>query len=418
MKAKRSTGCLASSIIIFLISCLSLASILLTGIGLGQFNLKVGRVQPASTVSIRIMPVGSEVHIDGMMAGITPLDLHLAPGKHTIRVERINHIPYEVIIKINSDEQRTLEYHLTFQPYVELVYHAAKMPFWDTNGSLLFLSMTDGTIYRQTLTGEQEPLVQMPGYTLTLAYSSDGEYLLADTIPGIYPELSLISLADNVITPVGMSTSDPIWTEDGRFFFLGWLSKDLENGIADYQLWVGQPNNNFYSIELPEIGRVLSANSIGFGWSSDGQWFLVQSDAELNLWQFADNKFYYAHRVAPAFIALWAPAGGAHLAYVDGNGALYYLPKPENPVPQLLANSVRFPLCWMPEGKRLIFTTYDTTEGSSAFWAVDVETGNRTLLADSSMILGRVVDFAISPDGLKIAYVNDLEQLWILVLGE
>jgi Tol biopolymer transport system component len=72
----------------------------------------------------------------------------------------------------------------------------------------------------------------------------------------------------------------------------------------------------------------------------------------------------------------------------------------------------------MPEGKRLIFTTYDATEGSSAFWAVDVETGNRTLLADRSMILGRVTDFAISPDGLKIAYVNDLEQLWILVLGE
>jgi Tol biopolymer transport system component len=73
---------------------------------------------------------------------------------------------------------------------------------------------------------------------------------------------------------------------------------------------------------------------------------------------------------------------------------------------------------WLPDGKRLVYFSYSVLENGSSCWAVDVETGERTLLADPGILKQLVFDFAVSPDGTRIAYEGEDGRIWLLVLED
>jgi len=73
---------------------------------------------------------------------------------------------------------------------------------------------------------------------------------------------------------------------------------------------------------------------------------------------------------------------------------------------------------WKSDGRSLLYFTRSHIEEGSSCWSVDVETGERTLLADPGILRQLVGDFAISPDGKKIAFKGEDGNIWLLVLEE
>lgn len=393
---------------------LGFALILSTGIVLENLNPEFLRTSKTSLL-INVLPTGSDVLLNGTVVGVTPLNLSLQPGRYKLRINRNNYIPYETTVVLRAGQRVTIEYHLHYMTNVQYVASEASLPLWENYNTLFYVNMPDNAITQYLLTGEKKMVAEMPDLILSLEnclnYILVQHYASEDL--GMVEEILAVEIDTGKVFELGTGDIAPMpVSEECESYLLGF---PLQEEGGDSIVWRGKPDGLFQPVSLEGLSNALPAQSIA--WSADGQWFQIQRSESVHIWHYDGAVFTYAFQIEPAFDAVWSP-NGARLVYMHQDGTIYYVNNPEKPDQKIVSSNGMLPLRWMPDGKQVVFTTYNPTDGGSAFWAVDVETGNRTLLADSSMILGRVVDFAISPDGLKIAYVNDLEQLWILVLGE
>ena len=64
----------------------------------------VWRAADASHATLKITsdPVGAEVTIDGTSAGVTPLEVEVAPGSHTVHLSRADHDPRETTVEASG----------------------------------------------------------------------------------------------------------------------------------------------------------------------------------------------------------------------------------------------------------------------------------------------------------------------------
>ena len=415
MKKPQSLGtCIGGILLLFIPILLGFGLILSAGIVLENLNLEFLRTSNTSLL-INALPAGSDVLLNGTVVGVTPLNLSLQPGRYKLRISRNNHIPYEITVVLRAGQRVTIEYHLHYVTNVQYVASEASSPLWENSNTLFYVNMPDSAIMQYLLTGENETVVETPDLILSLKYCMN--YILvqhyASEDLGMVEEILAVEIDTGKVIELGTGDIAPMpVSEECEFYLLGF---PLQAEGGDSNIWRGKPDGLFQPVSLEDLSNALPAQSVA--WSADGQWLQIQRSESVHIWHYDGAVFTYASQIEPAFDAVWSP-NGARLVYMHQDGTIYCVNNPEKPDQKIVSSNGMLPLRWMPDGKRVVFTTYNSTEGGSAFWAVDVETGNRTLLTDSSMILGRVIDFAISPDGLKIAYVNDLEQLWILVLGE
>jgi len=393
---------------------LGVVLILSTGIVLDNLNLEFLRASNASLL-INVLPAGSDVLLNGTNVGVTPLDLSLQPGRYKLRISRNEYISFETTVVLRAGERATIEYHLRYLSNVQDIADEASSPLWEDNDTLFYVNIPNSAIMQYLLTGEKKKVAEMPD--IILSFKSCPNYILvqhySDEDLNMVKDISAVEIDTGKSLELGIGDIAPIPSSKECEFYL--LGLPLKTEAEDSTVWKGNLNGVFQPISPENISNALPAQSVAC--SADGQWLQIQRGVSAYIWRYDGASFTYVSQIEPAFEAVWSPLG-ARMAYMRQDGAIYYIDLLEGPDQRIVSPDGLLPLHWMPDGNRVVFTTYNATEGGSAFWVVDVEAGNRTLLADSSKTLGRVTDFVISPDGLKIAYVNDLGQLWILFLEE
>jgi len=405
--------------IVVTITSMTLVGLLLvvtTGIQLNLIEVKLG-TSTNSRLLVNVLPVNSTVYVDGKQVGVTPLALNVMPGNHTVRIEKQNHITYEIKINAKSNEDFVVEYELLHTPTIENVSFNAMMPKWSNGDSLVFVSLDDGKLYQSSLLELKALVDDTLDAVFEISVSPQGEAISIMKSTGYSFHASILFLTDGSFQNIGFGGALPAWLPANQsFYFLGWKEGDSVRSFDGFHLWSSQPGGELNIVNLPQIEN--AAGAISTAWSADGQYFMAVSDNFVDIWKFDGATFTYLRRIDPSYGAIWAPFGN-QLAYAQSDRSIYTITEMQGSIsPKLLISNATPPLGWMPDGKQIVFTAYYPSEGGSSFWAVDVQTSARTLLADSSLILGRVTDFAISPDGTRIAYTNDLNHLNILFIGE
>lgn len=65
-------------------------------------------VTQAATLTVRSNVYGDRVYIDGQEMGSTRLDVELAPGRYTVRVEKEGYLPYEQVVELDGEHNSKL----------------------------------------------------------------------------------------------------------------------------------------------------------------------------------------------------------------------------------------------------------------------------------------------------------------------
>jgi hypothetical protein len=416
MKPKRNKSFVFLILITIVIILVGMSLVFTTGIQLNLIEVKLGASTNAKLFVI-VFPVNSMVYVDGKQVGVTPFVMEIKPGTHTVQVEKQNYIKYEIKINAKSNEDIVVEYRLLHMPTIENVSFNATMPKWRNNDSLVFVSLDDGKLYLSSSL-ELKALVDNSLDTVfDISVSPQGEAITVMSSSGYSLHASIFSLTDGSFQDVGIGGALPVWLPTTQsFYFLGWKEDDAVRSFDGFHLWSGQSGGELDIVNLPRIENAFGA--ISTSWSSDSQYFMTVSDDLVDIWKFDGAEFTYIRRIESSYGAVWSPTGN-QLAYLNSNGSMYVISEMEGSVsPKFIASNITPPLRWIPDSNQVVISTFSPVESGSSFWAVDVNNGARTLLADSSLILGRVTDFAISPDGTRIAYTNDLNHLNILFIGE
>ena len=64
-----------------------------------QLIFDLAPLQEKARLTVRSNVYGDRVYIDGQAMGSTRLDVELAPGRHTVRVEKEDYVPYEETVE-------------------------------------------------------------------------------------------------------------------------------------------------------------------------------------------------------------------------------------------------------------------------------------------------------------------------------
>lgn len=67
-----------------------------------QLIFELKRLQQKASLTVRSNVYGDRVYIDGQEMGSTRLDVELAPGRHSVRVEKDGYLPYEKTVELEA----------------------------------------------------------------------------------------------------------------------------------------------------------------------------------------------------------------------------------------------------------------------------------------------------------------------------
>lgn len=287
---------------------------------------------------------------------------------------------------------------------------------WIEGDSLFYFDLSDQTISRYAPDGTNKRIKELQGNVTSLNYCSPAnifiEYLPYMDSGIAVQNVVAIDLTNHEETHFGIgNVTTALLLDNCNVYLLGWYEYA---DTGDLSFWVGKPSEKLQQKNLPNVVHALPPESINL--STNGEWLMIEGGNGISFWQYDGNNFLYIFSIDRAYSPVWAPFK-TNLVYMDFGGSIHYIELPEQTDKTIVSSPALLPLKWMPNGKQVVFTTYNPNGGSS-FWAIDVNNGVRTLLADSSSVFGRVTDFAISPDGSRIAYTNDLNHLNILFIGE
>ena len=385
-------------------------------------------------------PNGATVLVDGEEKGKTPLKLRLEPGEHLVSLSLEHYMPWEEMVSIEEGEVRRIEPTLLFVPYTTPLAEAmGKLPAWSSDGSRVYFiqSTAEGDRVAQVEVeqpSEESELLSIDGRVLTRgSWSSDGRQLLAISSTDGSRGLFIFDLSSGEQSKVyqeggeerflTVSNFDAIatWGAEREVYFV--LYRLGPNWGADnpYDLiqevwWSGRDRTELkmlYDFPFPVLSSVAWAPSGGLLLEKyDGLLRTTASDIEpLPL---VDSGVMKASE--------WAP-DGSRIAYLwveeesEPENTLSVLDMAGDHTEELIRGNLTH-FHWMPDSKQLVYFAYSALTNSSSCWAVDVETGDRILLADSGVLGQLVSDFAISPDGKRIAFEGEDGNIWLLTLSE
>jgi len=406
---------------LFFITLLLVSSfglIFLTGSTLDNLSSDVFGIQQDAFLHIQVYPDGSTVLLNGKEVGKTPLDLAVKPGKYRIEIRNSDYTSFEETVLLQARQRLIIEYTLLFHPYIQNISGDAVAPTWVEDSSLMYFEFSNRLIMNLLSSGEPIEIQKLEGYVAALSYCAPN-FLLAQFVPeenNAYsntPNAISIDLSTHEVNDLGEGAFTGL-TENGecRAYWIGWTG-DFQTG--DIALRSGNPKAQLQSVILPEKARAIPPETLSF--SADKNWLMISTGTGISFWEYDGNAFDYVSSISEAFGAVWSPINSS-LVFMGADASIYLIESPERSQKKISSFPGSLPLRWTPNGNQVVFTTYNPTNGGSSFWAVDANNSMLTLLADSSLILGRVTDFAISPDGSRIAYTNDLNHLNILFIGE
>lgn len=364
---------------------------------------------PESGIQLDILPSGSTVTLDGQPAGATPLHLPAAAGeKHRLRVEHEGYYPLELELVVPASGALRIAQTLAFRPRLEEINTRAALLAWSPSGTLYYQRDEDDGAYLYRLDGGR--LTRLDDATYRLAAAPNSRHLLSLNFNNSSgPRLALWDGPSLLWQRAGAYAFT--WLPDGTALLYG--SENGQTGFTLQKIAVDgsaetwQPTDPGFWDGDPEI---LSL-------SADGEWLSTQTDGLLQVWRRDGASLQEVLRAEQASESRFSPRGEPWLAYLDANDNLL-LADPRVPTSSVLVSGAASPLRWTPDGQALLYPTYNAQEGGSSLWRVDIHTGALSLVADAALLPGVPADFGLSPDGKRLAYINNAGRLFLLTLEE
>ena len=402
---------------------------------LGWFWL---RERPRAGLIIVTYPGEVDIYIDGSLKGVSPLRLDMEPGDCLVTLKKEHYVTWEGEVSVVKDEYTRLEKQLQFLPYTVLFTGGKRLLSWteDSEGIYCFyVTDTGDQLARMRLDGNEEVKINTGFKEMGihgLAWSRDQKRLLAwgyirdeQDRAHSYSGLVVSDLEGN-IRPIarerepGGGILAASWSHTEReIAYLQAVvepSQDMYPRIVGTELWVvdshGQNAKKAFSFDRNDEAHRVH-------WSSQGK-LLVQGSTTTFLFETSDGEVVQSSTISDTVASLWS-SDGEYIAYQrleDNETSSLWVDDVSGNYSTQLVTDIISQFQWVPGRASLIYFTYDPELHASACWAIDVEAGERTLLADKSIITQRVGDFAISPDGKRIAFEGEDGNIWLLTLSE
>jgi len=415
-------SCLPAALLFALVGLLGLAGLVYLGTQAGLVDLSriawPDWLSPQRTaLVVNVQPDGAEVRLDGQPAGVTPLTLHVSPGAHDLLVQAEGYLPWTTRVQAVNNEELRFDHRLVYRPQVTRLAVTAQLPAWDAGGNLHYIDASNGYRWvRLDGSGVTTELGALPGEPRHAWLSPDGTRMLVSLTSGDSPAGMLLS-AGAASVDLSVTAQAVVWAADSRSFHLLGTSVtpgEVVNPDAPLSgtlgLWQGAPDGRL--VELPFTAGGSSAFASALAFSPDGRYLAAGSAGALELWMESAWGPSYVTGITPAY---WVGWWGGRALYLTEAGALHAF-DPALTTDEDLNLTALPPLRLMPDGE-LVYVTTNPSEGGSAFWRVNLDNGARELLNEAALIPPAVSDFAVSPDGLRIAFVDAYGRLWRLDLA-
>lgn len=389
-------------IFIGVITLIFITSVLLLA-GEIQFSVLDLVFSPKGRLTIDIQPYGSEVYVDESLEGVTPLVLDIG-GAHKIRVEKIGYSPFEIEIDIR-DEPILLVDKLALIPFGKEIHAPVHSFTFLANSSITY--STGDRIYIWN------PEDRRDTHVSTLPVVPDSTHLSPEGNEALYSIVGLYNLTLDYFSIV----NNKYESISSNIKALAWGPQPGEYSVISSSS--GKYRFDIYSGDELYVSNIIEESVFiqGLNWSPSGIWFVVEAIGNISIYSYEDNDISREKSIQPAYFPQFSPVTDNIISYVDDVLNLKILDLEEdNQVVNI--GQISMPYQWQRDGKAIIYAKYNSDQGTTALWEVDVSTGNKTLLVDPFIVWGKVVDFKMSPDGKMIAYLTDNDRLMVLVLDD
>lgn len=403
---------LKSAVILLLILSLIISIIFISLAWLsGSLQFPVILLQSKSSsvptkLKIDVQPSNAIIMLDGKVYSRNDAPI---PGEYIVRVEKDGFYPVEEIFQVHANVENQLNIQLMPIVTIQEISHHATTPGWDNQGILYYLNGSEGKIYKWVDNGSFSIMNTVEG-TYYLTYMPDGSHVFALAVAGPFSQsrLHVMDLQTGRTSDLQQAESISIAPDGITVWALSYAT--IEN--VDELIWNlkvgGSPK--FLSLESSQWASYGEQLLLDF----TGQLIAVESSKGIAVWEIESGNLLavFEDTNSPS----WVQHPDTAIVFFSADKVLNFAKAENNWEPVMLLENVQAPIVAMPGSSDIVFTRYNPFEGGTSFWAVDTETKSVRLLAEAKTESGRVDEFAISPDGKKIAFVNQDNVLYLITL--
>jgi len=397
---------------------------------------------PSTTLALSSHPSGATISLDGKVKGIAPLRIPVEPGEYVVSAEAEHHIPWQETVRVEKGQVERVIAHLVFVPHLTLLSsNGGSWPEWDADGKSVFyvtLPEAGGRLKKVDLSGQEPTEIDlgveiMDPHTFGLSWNQDRSWLLAWTYSeeDLSPYLVSVDLETaerHEISGLGPKHGIVLFGDrsshgDRLLYLQGVFGMEPAPGsdavpISSYELWTCNARGQGAQRVVELRPDILITGIVA---SPGGEKVLILEPDRLWALDLDSPEPVILLEEKAIEQVLWSPDGHlvGYLEVDDRTGEQTPgVISPDGSVEkELVTRSIDY-FQWFPDGSEIVYFTYDPFVDASACWTIDVETGERSLLADKSIITQRVGRFAISPDGERIAFEGGDGNIWLLTLIE
>jgi hypothetical protein len=361
------------------------------------------------SLSIAVLPKDAVILLNDK-----PYDPQRIPlaGDYTIKVSHEGYLPVTEEIRVHPNQRNQIKIRLMPISSTVLIARDVNFPGWDQHGALYFLVIPENTIYKWS-DNKSSPLLGLEKQTYQLLYMSSGKYVVA--LIGEGPEggsfLQMLNLETRGVTdlegtgfvsPGNDTDSETVWG------FNYDTSSNTEKPIWSLPL---NGNLELISLENPQWAKLGEQLVI----DPANQWLAIESSKGIAVWEIATGKLMatFEHASTP----VWMKAPWTGLAYIDMDQSLKFASSDQGWKSTVLQPNIQGPIAALPDSSEVIFTRFNPFEGGTSFWAVDTETKGVRLLAQARTESGKVTQISLSPNGKRIAFLNNKNMLFLVTMA-
>ena len=376
------------------------------GVKLPGFLIHSSNYASATRLTITVIPDDATIKVNQQSYDSKSI---LVPGDYVVEVSANGYFPTEEDVSLHANEHMNLTIRLMPIISIQAIAEDAINPGWDQHGNLYFFNQYQGRI-QEWANDSLSSGVDIMGQVYQILYLPNGTQAIILVGQGmdIASKLFMVNLQTGELAdlPVAGFVS---MEQDGKTIWGIYDNLDVGSTKPVWSLKLGgfsQP----LSLDNPQ----LISNVFEILVDPSGQWLAGEGGKGIIIWEIASGMMVATFEDASSPAWIQSPLPG--LAFLDSNHSLNFARADLNWNPTVLLDYVQGPIANMPGGSEIVFSRYNPFAGGTSFWAVDTVTLGVRLLSEAKIESGKVDQFSISLDGKKIAFINENNVLYLVVL--